>query len=97
MICITQLLCPQRHCVLAAVWDDCESSAQQSEEKLRDGFRKAVHTGALNPFCGLCRSEVLHCESGVTQWSTMEEAMPHLRKEEREQILVAAAVASHRD
>lgn len=95
MIHLTQLLCPQRHCVMALAWDERESSAQETESELREMFRTAVGKGLLNPFCGLCRSETLHCESGRTRWSTMEEALPHLQRHEQEQVLVAAAAASH--
>ncbi len=95
MICITQLLCPQRHCVLASVWDDAESSADTAEPQLRDTFQSWVASGKLNPYCGLCRSETLHCETGVTPWQTMEEALPYIREQERQQAIVRAAAASY--
>ncbi len=95
MICITQLLCPQRHCVVASVWDERDSSAALAQEQLREQFQSWVKSGALNPYCGLCRSETLHYESGVTRWQTMEEALPNIREQEREQALFAAAAASH--
>lgn len=96
MIHLTQLLCPQRHCVVAAAWDENESCAQEAEDALRKQFRDAVQIGKLNPYCGLCRSETLHCEVSATGWQTLEEAIPHLQRAEQEQILVAVAAASHR-
>lgn len=91
MIYITQLLCPQRHCVIAAAWDDSASNANEVEAQLMREFHDMVNAAKCNPYCGLCRSEVLHCESRVTSWSTMAEALPHLRKSEIEQMIVAAA------
>lgn len=95
MIWLTQLMCPQRHCLTAVAWDEHKNSAQAAETLLREGFRDAVGKGSLNPFCGLCRSETLHCESRVTPWSTMDEAVTHLKRAEQQNLLVAAAAASH--
>jgi len=95
MIYLTQLLCPQRHCVLAAVWDESDNTAREVESQLREQFREAVQTRQINPYCGLCRSETLHCEHGRTPWATLREALPHIQAAEREQLLIAAAAASH--
>ena len=91
MIYITQLLCPQRHCIVAMAWDEHETSASEVEHELRKMFRDAVQGGHLDPYCGLCRSETFHCENARTLFSTMAEALPHLREQEREQLLTAAA------
>lgn len=95
MVYLTQLLCPQRHCLMAAAWEEHRSCASEAEHQLRELFAEAVKSGRLNPYCGLCRSETLHCESQRTSWSTLAEAEPQLRKQEREHLLVAAAAASH--
>lgn len=95
MIYLTQLLCPQQHCLIAVAWDEDEQSAPVAEALLCEGFQDAVKRGNLNPFCGLCRSETLHCESRVSGWRTLEEALPHLLRAEQEQLLVAVAAASH--
>lgn len=95
MIWLTQLMCPQRHCLTAVAWDEHKQSAPTVEALLHEGFRDVVGKGQLNPYCGLCRSETLHCESRATPWTTMEEALPHLQRAEQEQLLVAAAAASH--
>lgn len=60
MIYITQLLCPQRHCIIACAWDDVDCSCLEAEGCLKEKFHQLVNTGELNPFCGLCKSEVLH-------------------------------------
>ncbi len=80
---------------MATAWDESDTSAATAESLLRDQFQRWVTSGKLNPYCGLCRSETMHCETGATAWQTLEEALPYLRAQEREQALVAAAAASH--
>lgn len=96
MIWITQLLCPQRHCIIAAAWDDQEDAAPQVEHQVRTGFFESVKKHELNPFCGICQSRSLHCESGPTKWKTMEEALPHIKREEAKQIADAAILKAQR-
>ena len=95
MIYLTQLLCPQRHCLVALAWDEHECCASEAEHQVQERFSELVAGGAINPYCGLCRSKTLHCESARTRWNTLVEAEPHLRKSEQEQLLVAAEAASH--
>jgi len=81
---IVQLLCPQRHCVIASAYE-----SDDGEEIPAVSLRLSIAVAAMiancemNPRCGLCHSDKLHFEDGVTAYSTIEEAMPALRENER--------------
>lgn len=82
MIWITQLLCPERHCIFAFVFDENVTTRDIAERDLVAAFQKLVDTHALNPWCALCGSHVIKPESARTKYATMEEALPHIRKSE---------------
>jgi hypothetical protein len=72
---LVQLLCPQRHCILAA--------ASETEKGSYDATVKALSqrlepTGPIRHHCGICGSIELHFEEGATKFRTMKEAMPFL-------------------
>ena len=88
---LAQILCPQRHCIIALVYPSedftDEQGAKMIEAQLKDWLDKKI----LNPWCGLCASREFHTETGVTKFQTMKEAMPHVQEEELKQMLTQLA------
>jgi len=89
MIWIVQLLCPARHCVIAAAFDPEVDSDEETTRKLEEWREKL----GLNPWCGICGSTRLRYESHRTKFQTMEEALPSLKKSEQEQALTREYLA----
>lgn len=87
---IAQCLCPQGHCVLAAV-DEAEAEPLDLVARLRDGVTTAQDAGVINPWCGLCNAAAAswRYECARTAFRSVEEAMPALREIERQQRLIA--------
>jgi thiol-disulfide isomerase/thioredoxin len=78
---IVQLLCPQRHCVLATAYESPDGAELPEIGARLDGqFKSLTDRGEMNPWCGLCRSRNLHAEDRATRFETMTEAMPHLEE-----------------
>lgn len=85
---IVQLLCPERHCVLALSYFSPDGEVRPEVAETMDlMFHKAIEDGMINPFCKICRSTVLLTEDRPTIFSTMEEASPYLREMERQQVV----------
>lgn len=78
MINLVQLLCPARHCIIAAAFDP-ETTTFASVVAMLDTRRAELH---LDPWCGLCGSRRLEYEEGKTLFPTLEMAMPILRAAE---------------
>lgn len=93
---IAQCLCPQRHCIMAAAGEaaDADAADQTVGTELREQVAALLQSGAVNPWCGLCRSPVesWHYELGRTPFRSLAEAMPALRQEEEKQRLTAAVL-----
>lgn len=97
---IAQILCRDRHCIVAVPY---LSEEGQTDAAITDGLAIWVLDGikprwlvdgvltAINPWCGLCGSHDLHVEDRPTKFSTLEEALPALRKAELEQATTRAA------
>jgi hypothetical protein len=82
---IVQLLCPSRHCVLATAYESPDGAEiPEAADRLTERFSEMVEKGA-NPWCGLCKSRDLHAEDAPTKFATMEEAMPYLMENARQQ------------
>jgi hypothetical protein len=88
MIHILQLLCPQRHCFVAVVWDDTTMSEPSAHEELGKATRVALgDRGAAALVCALCGSTQFHPDDGITRWKTMAEAAPFVKACEAAQLL----------
>jgi hypothetical protein len=84
---IVQLLCPQRHCIMAMAYESPDGQQiPEISERLREAFRDWVARGG-NPWCGLCHSRKLEAEDRPTHFRSMQEAMPFLQAEEAKQAL----------
>lgn len=81
---IIQLLCSNRHCILAAAYESEDGGEQQ---KPMEELKEAVKKLKLNPWCGICGDRELKYEDAPSKFVTMEEAKPHLECNQCEQIL----------
>lgn len=79
MVHLIQILCPNRHTMVAAPYDPGKQSAQEALDMLKEAFRQS----GLNPWCGLCQSRELCYEDAATIFKSIEEAMPALRAMEQ--------------
>jgi hypothetical protein len=90
LIHIIQCLCgPERHAILATAYDP----NLIAPEKAMQDFKELVSMAAqswINQFCGLCGSRAWVYEDGVTRYATVEEALPPLKQNERDQLETAA-------
>ena len=86
MIWITQWLCPSRHCAIAIAWDDQELTAEEAERQGEQAF-----TQGINRWCGICGGS-LHVEHGRTRFKTIAEALPHLRRIERANLIARSII-----
>lgn len=83
-IYLTQLLCPQRHCIVAVGWDDTD----YTETSIQEVLKKEMAAHGIQQQCGLCGSCVLKFETRLTPWKSIAEAQPVLKECEMEQALV---------
>ena len=86
MIWISQWLCPRRHCAIAVAWDDQEMTAEEAERRGEQAFKRGV-----NRWCGICGGS-LHVEHGRTRFKTTVEALPHLRRIERANLIARSII-----
>jgi hypothetical protein len=92
MIHIVQCLCPQRHCIMAVAYDDVTTNGADALEQLEAVMKEAIERHMLNPWCGICQSRDFFYEDGVTRFTTMEEARPHLERSGADQIATRAVI-----
>lgn len=86
MIYLTQWLCPLRHCSVALAWDSSNTTFAQVLEQGEEIYR----TGQVNRWCGICGSRAIIPEHGITRFKSMEQALPELRRLEREQVVASS-------
>lgn len=89
---LTQLLCPQRHCIGAMAFDPEISTENEVKVLLSAGL---AGLGA-NPWCGICGSPELKFETGDTKFDSMSEALPHLAEEARQNAETRQLIGSIR-
>jgi hypothetical protein len=83
MIWLTQVLCPSRHCVVGACWDDTQVTHEFIEQQLDEAFG----TGKLNRWCGICGSRDIKTEHAqAPRFKTLEEIADFARFIERKQL-----------
>lgn len=90
---LAQLKCQNNHCIIAAarIARD-EDDARELANQVSRGFERMVSIGALNPYCGLCRSKEFWVDYGPTPFRTLEEASGPLSELQAKQQLTAEAV-----
>jgi hypothetical protein len=83
---IVQCLCPKRHAILAIAYTPADLTDDDVTEALTSQVRSMIQHGVLDPWCGICGATAWHCEIGQTAFATMEEAAPHLKDIEAENL-----------
>jgi len=76
---IAQVLCPDRHCILAAAME-CETQEEidQFKAEFEKQFSGLIAGKHIDPWCGICQSRHLRAEMKKTKFATLEEANPHI-------------------
>lgn len=92
MIHIIQCLCPARHCVLAAAYDDTKTTGKDALELFQSMVLVAIDGGGLNRWCGICQSRDWHYEDGVTRFTTLEDAKPFIEQCQADQLASRAFI-----
>lgn len=87
MIRICQCLCPARHCILAIAYQEGAAFDDSPPVDLKHLIAFKTAYGLMNPWCGICRARepLWTYEDNPTRFESMEEALPELRRLEREQ------------
>jgi hypothetical protein len=91
-IMITQLLCPERHCLMSGLWDDEQTNTGIVENEM---FAR-IKLQQIEMKCFICGSEDIVIEHAVSKFKTIEEAIPKLAEMEYKQMLTREAVAIQR-
>lgn len=91
MVHIVQLLCPVRHCLLSAAYEQGIGSFEESRKMLEDMIGPK---GAFNARCEICGSVILHFEDAPTTFATLKEAMPSLMESQSKQMATRAVLES---
>jgi hypothetical protein len=83
---LAQLLCQQRHCIIAFAYDIEETKPADVEAKLT----AVTALKLINPWCGICGSRNLHVEHGKLATNDWDEANAMLREAERANLATRA-------
>lgn len=84
MIWLAQLLCPERHAIIAVPFEEGQGDPMiaQAEEVFK--------TDLLYRRCGICGSTQLKWERGRTRFQTIEQALVELKKLHEDQMATRA-------
>jgi hypothetical protein len=94
MIYLIQYLCPNRHCIIAACYDDATGETQQHiQGLLLDRLREL----RANPWCEICRQGVFHFERRETKFQSIAQALPLLKLAEADNLATRRAVMNARN
>lgn len=92
MVHVVQLLCPQRHCVLACFYEEGKGTFAEAKETIEKGRVKLN----CNPWCAICGSRDLQYEDRTTIHKTMEEAAPHIAENALQCAITRAYFERHK-
>ena len=85
---IVQLLCPERHCIVAGAYEEGNGNSDATIESLKE----MLGALSIDDRCGLCGSTDLQFEDALTKYATMREAAPKLaetaRRNQRTRALI---------
>lgn len=88
MIHLLQLLCPERHAILAVPYNPDEATQMEIERTTA----KLMTVCGIEHRCGICGSHDLHWEDGVTKWHTLKDAGLYLAECQAAQLQTRAAL-----
>jgi hypothetical protein len=60
--------------MMAIAWEEFNMTPQEAESSLRQIVEDGVTRGLVKPCCGVCGSEDLRYEDGVTRFDSLNEA-----------------------
>lgn len=88
---IAELLCPNRHCLMAMAGEFEGENYTRLEARLQKAMLRAIETNMIKPVCAVCDAphEVWSIETKITKYGSLADAEPEMRREEREQFAVA--------
>jgi hypothetical protein len=95
MIHIIQVLCPDRHCILAIAYDPAELPPDEAMLGMKQLTQKMIDDHAINPHCGICGSTCWEYEDHATKYATIEAAMPFLQENEVAQAIARAVLGKY--
>lgn len=81
---LAQLLCPQRHCILALAYDIEDTKPAEIEARFSMILTSTMNL--MNPWCGICGSRKLHVEHGKLATDDWDEATAILREAEQKNL-----------
>jgi hypothetical protein len=81
---LIQLLCPSRHCIIAALYEADDAGAEGARQI--EHLEAFLAHGAINRHCGICGSTSLRYEDRITRFKTLEEALAAGKDLEHEQM-----------
>ena len=90
---LVQLLCPERHAVMAAPY---EKETEDQATEIADGIKDQMKEKGFIWECGICKSTELLFEEGPTRFMSLDEAIPHIKNIERENILTRLIIDAMR-
>lgn len=94
MIYLVQYLCHNRHCIIAAAYEDGKGETFATVQKQMLDRLKELKA---NPWCHICNSMTFHFEQARTKFPSMEVALPILKLAEMDNLLAREAVRKARN
>lgn len=75
---IVQLLCPQRHCIVATAYESPDGQPIEDMRTRLLEFFEALRRAGANDWCGICHARNFTAEDAATGFDSMTEAAPYL-------------------
>lgn len=91
MIYLVQLLCPARHCIIAAAYDSERGGSFDDTVRLMEA--RLEQLGA-HPWCCICGAEHLTFEQAKAKFPDMATALPILRAAEASNLATRQRLAA---
>ena len=84
---LIQCLCPERHAIMAVMYDPERISAEGALAGFQQVVELALQQKVIRQRCEICKRDVeFHYEDAVTKFNSIEEAAPLARQIEAQQL-----------
>lgn len=90
---ILQLLCPSRHCLMAAVYESADGEAQSH---VVESAKEQIARLGLPMVCDICDSKDVQFEDAVTVFRSMAEARPEVERQQMLNLITGEAIRNYR-